>query len=102
MPVKINRSIKRLKGIHQGERIAILCNGPSLDYYDLAALDCPTIGLNASWMVHDATYHCATDEWQLENYATHRDINAWPSLITADHDYQVPTPKACTRLTILG
>ena len=100
--VKINRGIKRYHDLHRGETCVILGNGPSLDLVDLSRIDCPTIGLNASWMVHDSTYHVATDDWQLELYAKDRDINKWTNLFTADVDYgDVPTPRDCTRLTVL-
>ena len=102
MPVRINRSVKRFHNLHKGERCIILGNGPSLDMVDLERIDCPTIGLNASWLVHDSTYHCATDEWQFELYAKHRHINGWPNLFTADVDYgEAPTPKSCVRLNVL-
>ncbi len=101
--VKINRSVGRYKDKHQGERCVILCNGPSLDFFDLEQLkETVTIGLNASWMVYDATYHVATDDWQLVHYSQHRDIDSWTNLFTANVDYgEIPTPKACSRVQIL-
>ena len=102
--VKVNRSIKSYRYKHKGERCIILGNGPSLDMVDLSNIGCPTIGTNASWMVHESTYHCATDDWQFENYSAHRNINSWTNLFTANVDYDafgVPNPKSCVRLTIL-
>jgi hypothetical protein len=79
-------------------------NGPSLDLVDLMAIDCPTIGTNASWMLYEATYHCATDDWQFKNYAEHRDIDTWTNLFTANVDYEavgIRSPKSCVRLKML-
>lgn len=59
--------IREFKNKHIGEACAILCNGPTLSDCDLEAIDCGTIGLNASWMLHKSKYHIAIDEWQLHH-----------------------------------
>lgn len=102
--VRIKLSAKRYHNKHEGETCVILGNGPSLDHHDLSAIPFPTIGTNASWMLHRSTYHCLTDEWQLRHYADHNDIHGWTNLITANVDYEaagIPAPKACIRLDVL-
>ena len=54
--------IKSLHNKHAGEECAILLNGPTLSDYDLSLIDCTTIGVNRSWLLHDADYHVAGDD----------------------------------------
>lgn len=42
------------------KRVAILCCGPSLGNVDLSRIDCPTIGVNMSYLAMQATYHVFT------------------------------------------
>lgn len=42
------------------ERVAILCCGPSLGNVDLKRIDCPTIGVNMSYLAMQSFYHVFT------------------------------------------
>jgi hypothetical protein len=54
-------TIADFRGRHQGERVAILANGPSLLHHDLnllAPAGIRTMGMNASWQaLHPTDYH---------------------------------------------
>lgn len=57
--------MKRWHNLHRGKKVAILANGPSLARYDFGRVAMDTLGMNASFMAHWATYHVAIerDQW---------------------------------------
>jgi len=59
--------IASLHNRHAGEECAVLLNGPSLSDHDLTKIDCITIGVNRSWMLHASDYHIAIDDshWKI-------------------------------------
>ncbi len=87
------------KNIHAGEACAILCNGPTLSDHCLTKIDCVTVGLNMSWVLHDASYHVATDSRQFYKM---RKAGRWPlRLFTGTNGPQSVTSSHVTPITIL-
>ena len=50
---------------HAGQRCAILCNGPSIKEFPFGKWKDTVIGINRSWIIADARYHCFIDAEQL-------------------------------------
>lgn len=57
------------KGKHIGEDCCLIANGPSVYDYDLAKIDCVTIGLNRAWKLGKWTYYCMADREQFSEYS---------------------------------
>lgn len=60
--------LTRFKDLHRGEPLALLANGPSILDHDLSRIPFPTMGVNKSWKLHDATYHVTLESshWQAD------------------------------------
>jgi hypothetical protein len=50
-------SIEDFKDKHRGESVALLCNGPSLNNFDLTKLPIRAIGMHGSWRKLVTEYH---------------------------------------------
>jgi len=74
--------INSLHNRHAGEECAVLLNGPSLDFHDLTKIDCITIGVNRSWMLHASDYHIAIDDSHWKAKGSPLMNPAGPMLIT--------------------
>lgn len=59
-------SLALFRGIHRGERVAILANGPSLNDHDLSRIKCKVIGVNRAWEKYECDYLCIVEAIQLE------------------------------------
>ena len=80
--------MRRWHNHRKGKPVAILANGPSLARYDFGRVVMDTIGMNASFLAHWATWHIAVerDQWdqfpgvyrELHRQGTLFAIGAWP------------------------
>lgn len=70
-------SMVRFKGLHAGERVAILANGPSLNDNDLSLIDCKVIGVNRAWEKYECDYLCVVEAIHLEHIIQARQEINW-------------------------
>jgi hypothetical protein len=80
--------MKRYRNIRKGRTVAILANGPSLANYDFGRLGMDTLGMNASFMAHWASWHVVVERDQFDQFpGVYREmgrqgtlfaIGAWP------------------------
>ena len=60
--------IERYQFALKGQPVCIIGNGPSAAQYDLASIDCATIGLNQAWRLRKCAYYCAGDSGQFHAF----------------------------------
>ncbi len=80
--------MKRWQNHRKGKPVAILANGPTLARYDFGQVAMDTIGMNASFMAHWATYHIVVERDQWDQFpGVYREmhkqgrlfaVGAWP------------------------